>query len=350
VLLVLVIAGIVAAVLLTRHHNNRNSTPTETATAPTATRPAPAVARVTIPSLVGSQASDAVRRLRAQGLQPRVVSVFSTKPRATVVAQRPAAGARLARGSTVTLNVSKGQAAKPVPDVVGQTESQAVALLKAAGFGATPVEVPSTQTKGTVVAQNPKAGDKAQPDTKVRLNVSKGATSGGSAATPPATTAPAATSPAPAQTAPSRPAQPATVTVPAVEGKTLDEARRALSNAGIVTAIRYVPSDLPSGTVVAQARKSGTTVRRGDHMLITVSFGPQSNASALVTVPNVVGLDEQTAQTRVRGAGFDAVVEDSPTSSAAQDGKVVDEQPAGGTKAPKGSQIILYIGRATSSG
>jgi eukaryotic-like serine/threonine-protein kinase len=355
VLLVLVIAGIVAAVLLTRHHNNRNSTPTETATAPTATRPAPAVARVTIPSLVGSQASDAVRRLRAQGLQPRVVSVFSTKPRATVVAQRPAAGARLARGSTVTLNVSKGQAAKPVPDVVGQTENQAVALLKAAGFGATPVEVPSTETKGTVVAQNPKAGDKAQPDTKVRLNVSKGATSGGSAATPPATTAPAATTPAPAQTAPaqtapSRPAQPATVTVPAVEGKTLDDARRALRNAGIVTAIRYVPSDLPSGTVVAQARQSGTTVKRGDHMLITVSFGPQSNASALVTVPNVVGLDEQTAQTRVQGAGFDAVVEDSPTSNAAQDGKVVDEQPAGGTKAPKGSQIILYIGRATSSG
>ena len=44
------------------------------------------------------------------------------------------------------------------------------------------------------------------------------------------------------------------------------------------------------------------------------------------------------------------IVEDYPTSDSSQDGSVVDEQPAPGTKAPKGSQIIIYVGRLQSTG
>jgi serine/threonine-protein kinase len=243
-----------------------------------------------------------------------------------------------------------------VPDVVGQSGSQAVALLNAAGFRPTQVEVPSSEPKGTVIAQAPKAGEKAQPDTKVRLNVSGGTApaTGASTAPPPATTAPAPTtapaSTTPARPAPSRPARPATVTVPNVEGKTLEQARPPLRRAGLVIEVKYVPSDEPNGTLVAQARKPGTTARRGEHMLVTVSSGRKANATTLVTVPDVVGQDEQTAQTQLRRAGFVADVEDVPTEDPAEDGNVVDEQPAPETKAPKGSQIIIYVGRATSTG
>jgi serine/threonine-protein kinase len=187
----------------------------------------------------------------------------------------------------------------------------------------------------------------------VRLNVSSGAApSGGQTTTPPATTAPAAAKPATTTTAPAAPAQPATTTVPDVEGKTLDQARLALRKAGIVMSVRYVPSDQQAGTVVAQAKKPGTNVKRGTHMLVTVSQGGSGGtaAAALVNVPNVVGMDEQTAQTQLQQAGFSPVVEDSPTSDSSQDGKVVDEQPAPGTKAPKGSQIIIYVGRVESTG
>jgi serine/threonine-protein kinase len=133
---------------------------------------------------------------------------------------------------------------------------------------------------------------------------------------------------------------------------TLQEGRLALRKAGIVMAIRYVPSEQPSGTVVAQAKKPGTTAKRGDHMLVTVSEGGsgETAAATLVAVPDVVGTEEQTAQTQLQQAGFAAVVEDSPTSDSSQDGKVVDEQPAPGTKAPKGSQIIIYVGRLQSTG
>jgi beta-lactam-binding protein with PASTA domain len=360
-LLVLVIGGIVAAVVLTSRDDKKKATPTVlsqpattvtvarvTPTAPAKPAPKPAVARVQLANVLGIPASTAVKRLRDDGFQPVVRSVYSTKPQGIVAAQNPGAGAQLAKGASVTLSVSKGQLAKPVPDVVGQSESQAVSLLKAAGFAATPVQVPSSESKGNVIAQNPKSGEKAQPGTKVRLNVSAGAApSGGASTTPPAATTPARTTPArPA------PAQPATVTIPDIEGNTLEEARLALRKVAILMEIRYVPSDQPSGTIVAQAKKPGTTAKRGDHMLVTVSEGGSGGTAAatLATVPNVVGMDEQAAQTQLQQAGFSAVVEDYPTTDSSQDGKVVDEQPAPGTKAPKGSQIIIYVGRLQNTG
>ena len=375
-LLVLVVGGVVAAVLLTRD-DKKKTTPTTTVvatapaptttvtvpkTTPKATRPTttvakptkpPVAARVKVANVLGIQASTAVKRLRDDGLQPIVKSVFSTKPRGIVAAQDPAPGTQIAKGATVTLNVSKGQPAKPVPDVVGQTESQAVELLKSAGFAASTVDVPSNETKGTVIAQKPRAGEKAQQGSQVRLNVSAGPAAKPTTTSPPptattATTAPAATSPAPTKP-PSRPAQPATVKVPDVEGKTLQQARLAIHNAGLVTEVKYVPSQEPAGTVVAQAKDPGTTAKRGDHMLINVSQG-SGPASELVAVPNVVGQDEATAQTQLQQAGFVAIVEDRPTTDASQDGQVVEQQPGAGTKAPKGAQIIIYVGRATSSG
>jgi beta-lactam-binding protein with PASTA domain len=358
-LLVLVVGGIVAAVLLTRDDGKKTapattvvaSTPTQTVTVSRATTPEPAtspsaaVGRVKLANVLGIPAATAVTRLRQQGLQPVVRSVFSTKPRGIVAAQKPGPGTQVAKGATVALSVSKGQPAKPVPDVVGQEESQAVALLKSSGFEATVQRVPSDQPKDMVVAQKPKAGEKAQGGTKVLINVSAGAPSSSPATSAQATTARAA-APSPQ---PSSASRPQTVTVPDVVGKTLQQARLALRNAGLVTAIKYVPSAEPSGTVVAQARQPGSTAKRGDHMQINVSQGSEP-ASSLVAVPNVVGQDEATAQTRLQQAGFAPVVEDQPTSDPAQEGKVVDEQPAPGAKAPKGSQIILYVGRATSSG
>jgi serine/threonine-protein kinase len=139
-----------------------------------------------------------------------------------------------------------------------------------------------------------------------------------------------------------------TVAVPDVEGKTLEQARLALRRAGLVIEIRYVPSDQPSGTVVAQAQRAGTTATRGGHLLVTVSEGGSTSGGSLVTVPDVVGQDEASAQARLQSAGFAAVVEDLPAGDPAEDGKVVDEQPAAGTKAPKGSQIIIYVGRAST--
>jgi len=357
-LLVLVAGGIVAAVLLTRD-DKKTAQPTTTVvattpaqtvttTAPgTTTGPAattPAAGRVQVADVVGVVAATAVKRLQDQGLQPAVRSVFSSKPRGVVAAQAPGAGSRLAKGATVTLSVSKGQPAKAVPDVVGQSESDAVSLLKAAGFDPDVQQVPSNEASGTVVAQKPKAGEKVQNGTHVLLNVSSGPKSSSPSATTTAaaTTAPAATTPA--KTTTTTPAQPAAVTVPDVAGKTLQQAVLAMRQAGMYADVRYVPSDQPAGTVVAQAKDSGTTAKRGDHMLVTVSQGNDSN-TVMATLPNVEGQDAAAAGSALRSAGFVPLVGCLAPANPAQVGKVVDEQPGAGTQAPKGVQVLIYVGR-----
>jgi beta-lactam-binding protein with PASTA domain len=379
-LLVLVLGGIAAAYFLTRDDNGKRAAPATTVvttvaaapattapatTAPATTAPATTAARarvargVAVPYVVGQPAAAAVKRLTAAGLRPQVKGVFATKPKGTVVSEQPATGARVKKGSLVTLDVSKGKPLTPVPDVVGQTSKQALQLLHAAGFGGRVVEVPSSEPAGNVVAQSPKAGTKAAKSTVVRLNVATAPATTAAATTAPATTAPARTAPAatapattaPAATAPAttaaRPTKPAPtpVAVPDLVGRTLAQARTEIRAKGLVTEVRYVPNSQPQGTVVAQSPKPGTTAKRADHVLVNVSQGPKPKQST--TVPDVVGTSEAAARQQLTSAGFTVFAQDAPANDPSQDGTVVDEQPAGGSAAPHGSEITIYVGRAS---
>jgi hypothetical protein len=57
-----------------------------------------------------------------------------------------------------------------------------------------------------------------------------------------------------------------------------------------------------------------------------------------------VGKDKQTATNTLQNAGFTVQVLEVPTSTSFQSGKVLDEQPAGGTDAPDGSSVTIYVG------
>jgi membrane peptidoglycan carboxypeptidase len=77
---------------------------------------------------------------------------------------------------------------KGVPDVVGKNLAEAVAILRAAGYGASPRVVHDRAPLGRVVAQSPKAGSKAKPGTVVILDVSDGSGGGhGGGGGPPTT-------------------------------------------------------------------------------------------------------------------------------------------------------------------
>jgi beta-lactam-binding protein with PASTA domain len=65
-------------------------------------------ASVSVPSVTGRTAQQASTTLEQAGLRATVASVPSTQPKDTVVAQHPAPGAKVAQGSAVRLNVSKG--------------------------------------------------------------------------------------------------------------------------------------------------------------------------------------------------------------------------------------------------
>jgi eukaryotic-like serine/threonine-protein kinase len=63
---------------------------------------------VRVPDLVGLSSDAAAARLRELSLTPYIVSVHSLQPAGNVVAQEPAAGTSVVRGTRVTISVSGG--------------------------------------------------------------------------------------------------------------------------------------------------------------------------------------------------------------------------------------------------
>jgi beta-lactam-binding protein with PASTA domain len=276
-----------------------------------------------VPNVIGVKTAAAVARLQRAGLSAQVTSVAAKAAPGIVVSQTPRQGTTAAKGSTVALRVSKGQAT--VPDVRLQPVSAAKAALRAVGLVPVAFNVPGAQPKGTVTAQKPFPNKKVPRGSKVRINVSTGAQApGGGTATPPSVA-------------------PQTVKVPNVVGLQQSAAQRRLHSEGLGTRIAYVASSKPSGQVVAQSPAAGRSVRRDSRVRLSVSLGPNSTTKQ---VPDVVGQDKQTATTTLQNAGFQVEVITVSTADPSQNEVVVDEQPAGGTRAPEGSQVTIYVGQS----
>jgi beta-lactam-binding protein with PASTA domain len=275
-----------------------------------------------VPNVVGQKTALAVQRLRAAGLGSQVTSVPAKASAGVVVAETPKAGTSVARNSIISLRVSKGLAT--VPDVQGQPVAEASAALRTAGLVPATFQVPGAEPKGTVTAQKPLPGKKVPRGSKVRINVSTGAA--GTRTT--GTTTTAATK----------------VTVPDVVGLQQSVAQRRLNSAGLRARVRYVASSRPSGQVVGQSPGGGTSVARDSRVRIAVSLGPGSTAT--VIVPDVLGQTQQEATTTLQDVGFQVQVITVDTGDPSQNGTVVDEQPAGGSRVPQGSLVTIYVTRS----
>jgi beta-lactam-binding protein with PASTA domain len=335
--LVLVIAGLVALWwfgLRDRSSQHAATTPVTQPTFPATTIKTP-VAKIATPKLIGLTEAEAAAKLARVGLREKATPVKSLAPAGTVTAQKPVAGTHVTKGSQVLLSVAQGKPAVGVPDVRGQPAPAAVAALRKAGILTIVVGVPSTQPKGTVVAEAPAAGAKAPAGAKVRLNISTGTqTKAGTTAATPTATATATTQPAP------RPA-PNALKIPNVVSLPQSPAVGTLERAGLPAQVTLVQSSQPVGRVVSQQPAAQANATRGQVVQLNVSLG--SSAAQPVEVPDVTGQDVQQATQTLQQAGFVVETVYRKVSAAGQDGKVVDEQPAG--QAPQGWKITLVVGR-----
>ncbi len=279
-----------------------------------------------VPDLVGSKTSAALARLQAAGLTGQVTTVPAQAAAGVVVAESPAAGAKVAKSSTVSLKVSKGPAT--VPDVRGQLAADAKGALRTAGLVPVEFQVPGIQPKGTVTAQKPLPNATVPRGSKVRINVSTGSTGGGGGGAGTTTTS----APAPQK-----------VTAPNVVGIQQSAAQRRLHDGGLRARVKYVPSSRPAGVVTGQNPGGGTMVKKGSTVLLAVSRGPNPT---LTVVPDVAGKTQQAATTTLQNAGFKVQVLTAKPANPSQSGRVVDEQPAGTTRAPEGSTVTMYVGSA----
>jgi eukaryotic-like serine/threonine-protein kinase len=133
------------------------------------------VEMVRVPNVEGKKQSSATSTLKDAGFKVSVTSQFSdTVNSGIVISQNPKRDLQVAKGSTVTIYVSKGAKQKAIPDVVGQSEADATAELENAGFKVTVVyELHSSS--GTVLSQDPSGGTKADKGSTVTIKVDGGA-------------------------------------------------------------------------------------------------------------------------------------------------------------------------------
>jgi beta-lactam-binding protein with PASTA domain/predicted Ser/Thr protein kinase len=130
---------------------------------------------VKVPDLVGQTLSAAEATLKNEGLVLGTVThkTSTTQPPETVIGQSPSNGKSIPAGGKVNLTVAQEPKEVAVPNVKGQTEVHAEALLEKAGFAPTVVtEATSDPTQvGHVLSQTPAGGAHAAKGTAVKLTV-----------------------------------------------------------------------------------------------------------------------------------------------------------------------------------
>jgi beta-lactam-binding protein with PASTA domain len=92
------------------------------------------------------------------------------------------------------------------------------------------------------------------------------------------------------------------VETPSLSGMTLEEAANASNQRKLNLTVenRFYSTTVPAGRVLSQSPAAGTTVRKGWHMRITESLGPQR-----ATIPDTVGMNEHDAGMAIRHASLD---------------------------------------------
>jgi penicillin-binding protein 1A len=129
--------------------------------------------------------------------------------------------------------------------------------------------------------------------------------------------------------------------VPDVRGRSYGDAAQEITHAGFSPSRFDVPDDAhPVGSVTAQSPSGGSTAPRGATVTLEVATSPGGAG----TVPNVVGMKQNTATNALHDAGYavQVIEEPSPDNNEPQ-GRVWKQSPPAGTKASSGTTVTIYV-------
>ena len=269
--------------------------------------------RVLVPNLVGMSQTDAVAALNrhrlkvGQLLEQEAVTV---EP-GTVIDQDPIVDVKVARGSAVTLTISKASAQVSVPSVLDKDPTGAAATLTDARLVYGEIKTFSdTVPPGVIVGQLPVAGTTVEGGSKVFVLVSQGAMS-------------------------------VSINVPKVLGLSKSDATKLLADQGFAPLFYYAQTEF--GTLdeaVTQTPASTGLALPGSVVMVLIS---QGNSKSGMIVPDVTGKDEAAAKSALEAAGFNVDVRQIVTSSASA-GVVVAQTPqAQGTHLAAGATVGLLV-------
>jgi eukaryotic-like serine/threonine-protein kinase len=259
-----------------------------------------------VPRVVGLTAEQAETRLRAAGLEVRTAHgrFSSSVPVGVILETRPPAGAKIRNGAEVVLVPSLGPELKPVPDVRGLKEDQAIKAIENAGFTRKVLrEYDDGVKKGTVIRQSPAPNVDLEKGKRVTITISRG---------------------------------PAPVEVPSVKGMTAAVARATLEAKGFeVGQTEEFSATVPKGDAIGTDPAAGTEQPVGSEITLVVSKGPES-----FKMPKVIGMKTEAAKTKLEDLGLHVKVN---KLGAPFDGSVVKIQsPDPGTTVHVGDTVTIW--------
>ncbi len=138
---------------------------------------------------------------------------------------------------------------------------------------------------------------------------------------------------------PSTPAAPDTVTVPALEGLTQDQATETLQQQGFLISFRQVPSaEVQEGLVISSEPPAGEEVEPGTKVTLIISAGPEQ-----YPIPNVTDIPVEQARERLISDGFVVGTETPQDDQDIAEGIVISQSLPAGTEADPGTVVNLVV-------
>jgi eukaryotic-like serine/threonine-protein kinase len=266
------------------------------------------LSKTTTPSLLGLTEAQAAAKADKSGLATTVTGYLFSEvvPAGRVVRTDPGRGEDVDKDGTVGLFLSKGPERYAVPNVVGRTETVARSMIEDGHLtvGTPERHYSSKVPEGSVISTDPAAGEELKRNQVVALVVSDG---------------------------------PEPVAVPNVVGQPGDQAKAAVIDAQLEPRVREKFNEtIPAGIVISQSPEGGggRTAGKNSVLRLVVSKGPP-----LVVVPEVTGKNVSEAQALLTAAGFPSTVSAFPGGP----GTVLRQDPGGGDKQPKGTNVTLYV-------
>lgn len=199
-------------------------------------------AAVTVPDVSGLTWEEGSELLEDAGLRPQRVDVVNPDiPEGVIIDTEPQADLDVSPGFKITVNVSSGAPAIPVPDVANLSQESATLAIEGAGLvvGAINTDYSPSVPAGIVMKSNPAAGATTLPDgTKIRagatvdLYVSNGL-----------------------------------VAVPDVAGMSVPDASDTLGGLGLI--VRVQPDNSCSGLTISSQSAIGDTPQRSE---VTITY------------------------------------------------------------------------------
>lgn len=265
---------------------------------------------VEVPYLIGTEyTDDLAARYPDFTIRFQPQQYDSTYEKGQIMAQEPAGGSKVTKGTEIVITVSLGEepAVKIMEDLTDVNQAEAESFLQGQGFRTLiRQEASDTIEAGKVIRTDPAKGTELTDGQTVSIWVSTG---------------------------------PESVAMPNVVDMTREAALKLL---GEIRDIRVVEQTEASdyvvkGNVTRTDPKVGTVLEAGQNVVVYVSSGPAS-----AEMPNVVGLYSEIAQKQLTDLGFTNIRTESVRSDRPK-GEVVGQSVKQGTQLRLGDEIVLSL-------